>query len=82
MKTVSVKQLRQELPQVLKNLGKGEEYLLIYHSKPVGELIPLRKRKGAKKTKDLYELLEQSYGEITLPEGQGAADLIRADRDS
>lgn len=82
MKSVSVKELRQDLPQILKGLEKGDEYLLVYHSKPVGEILPLRKRRSLRHPKTLYDLLKTPFGEVLFPEGQSAVDLIRADRDS
>lgn len=81
MKSVSVKQLRLELPQVLREVERGEEFLIIYHSKPIGEIIPLRKRRRRSHRKDIFELLKEPWPELNFPEGKTAADLIREDRD-
>jgi len=81
MKSVSVKRLREELPEILKKVEAGEEFLIIYHSKPVGEIIPLKKRKRQYPTASLYDFLEEPFGEISLDRGQRASDLVRMDRE-
>lgn len=81
MKSVSVKKLRTELPDILKRVEQGEEFLIIYHSKPVGEIIPLKDHRKPKKAASLYDFLEKPFGEISLPENQSSVDLIRADRE-
>ncbi|OGQ04285.1 MAG: hypothetical protein A2W61_02910 [Deltaproteobacteria bacterium RIFCSPLOWO2_01_44_7] len=80
MKSVSVKRLREELPAILKDVEEGEEYLIIYRSKPVGEIIPLKKRRSGRRMPSFYDLLDEPFGEIRLPEGKSSLDLIRDDR--
>jgi antitoxin (DNA-binding transcriptional repressor) of toxin-antitoxin stability system len=82
MKSVSVKQLRLELPHVLKEVEQGEEFLIIYHSKPIGEIIPLRRRQRRGRQKDIFKLLKEPWPELNFPKGKTAADLIREDRDA
>jgi len=39
--TISVKELRTNLPQIINSLKKGNDYTLIYRSKPVAEIRPV-----------------------------------------
>jgi len=41
VKTISVKELRTNFPQVRIGLSKGITYLVIYQSKPIGQLKPV-----------------------------------------
>lgn len=41
VKTISIQELRLHLPQVLKEVAQGMRFLLIWRSKPVGELGPI-----------------------------------------
>lgn len=40
MKTISMKQLRQKFDPIRKGLARGESYLLMYRSKPLGIMRP------------------------------------------
>lgn len=40
MKIISMKQLREKFNPIRKGLEKGEEYLLLYRSKPLATLVP------------------------------------------
>lgn len=42
MKTVSVRELRERFPRIRKEMSEGTSFILIYRSKPIGELRPLR----------------------------------------
>lgn len=42
MKFISTKELRTSLPAIRKRLAKGEEFYLIYQSKPVAKISPLK----------------------------------------
>lgn len=37
---LSVKELRYAFPAVIDRLGKGEQFVLIHRSKPIGRLLP------------------------------------------
>ena len=41
MKFISTKELRTSLPSIRKSLAKGEEFFLIFQSKPIAKLSPL-----------------------------------------
>jgi antitoxin (DNA-binding transcriptional repressor) of toxin-antitoxin stability system len=81
METVSAKELRLELPKILKKISEGKEFTIIYRSKPVGEIGPIRHKKKTRRGRGIYGLLEKSFGEVIVPEGQSSVDLIRAERD-
>lgn len=80
MNSIAVKQLRSELPDILQRVEKGESFIIIYRSKPVGELVPMEKRRGQPSSPSFYQLLEKPFGEVHLPRGTTSADLIRNDR--
>lgn len=42
MKFISTKELRISLPRIRKHLAQGEEFLLIFQSKPIAKIIPLQ----------------------------------------
>lgn len=41
MKFISTKELRTSLPAIRKQLARGQEFFLIYQSKPVAKISPL-----------------------------------------
>ena len=43
--TISTKELREDLPRVRAGLAKGNRYIIIYRSKPIGRLEPLSPHK-------------------------------------
>ena len=52
--TISVKELRNNFPKVIKALGKGMDYTLIYRSKPVAQIKPISSsHEGLKKLLEL-----------------------------
>jgi hypothetical protein len=42
MKFISTKELRLGMPRLRKNLAKGEEFLLIFNSKPIAKIVPFQ----------------------------------------
>lgn len=42
MQTISTKELREELPRIRSGLAKGNQYTIIYRSKPIARLEPVR----------------------------------------
>lgn len=81
MKALSAKELRTGMPKILKKVEAGEEFVLIYRSRPVGQLIPLRKNPKKGRHAGIYALLNQPLSGIRLGSGETAVDLIRAERD-
>ena len=43
MKSISTKELRQKMPLIRNELAKGESFLIIYRSQPIGTLTPIDK---------------------------------------
>ena len=43
MQSISTKELRQKMPFVRTELAKGESFLIIYRSQPIGTLTPIDK---------------------------------------
>lgn len=41
MKFISTKELRTSLPTIRRHLARGQEYFLIFQSKPIAKLIPV-----------------------------------------
>lgn len=42
--SISTKELRQNLPEVRAGLARGDGFLLIYRSKPIGRLEPIARQ--------------------------------------
>ena len=43
MQSISTKELRQKMPLIRSQLAKGESFLIIYRSQPIGTLTPIDK---------------------------------------
>jgi len=54
LQTISVKELRNNMPKIIKALQKGANYTLIYRSKPVAKIEPVSSSyEGLKKLLEL-----------------------------
>ena len=42
LQTISVKELRANMPKIIKALKKGVSFILIYRSKPVAKITPIK----------------------------------------
>ena len=79
--SLSIKELRARLPEVLQNIQKGLTYMLIYQSKPVGQIGPLDSEQPKSKTKEKsLSFFSQSHAHIKFRTKKNAVDLLRADR--
>ncbi|MEK7620255.1 MAG: hypothetical protein AAB413_03395 [Patescibacteria group bacterium] len=58
MKFISTKELRTDLPAIRKQLAKGQEFFLIYQSKPIAKISPIQ---------------DQSNGDVTFVDIERAA---------
>lgn len=38
---INTKQLRSDLPRIIRRIGEGQKYLVLHRSKPTFELVPL-----------------------------------------
>ena len=47
MRSISQRELRNQSGEVMRRLAAGESFLVTRDGTPVGELIPLRRRRGA-----------------------------------
>jgi antitoxin (DNA-binding transcriptional repressor) of toxin-antitoxin stability system len=74
MTTVTAKELRLKFPEISKRIQNGESIILIYHSKPLCEMVPLQKKQ--KKGIDIN--LFKKYG--FSGKGKNAVELIRNER--
>ena len=68
MNIISMKQLREEFPSIRERIEMGEKLLLIYRSKPLAEIKPLKKKKKFKKAskKDYSKIVEKLAGGLSL----------------
>ncbi len=71
--TISVKQLRNNFPAVLKALEKGLSYTLIYRSKPVAQLKPI-----SNSHQGLKDLL--NFPPFEFKTKKNAVELVREER--
>ena len=77
--TISVKELRLDLPKIIKRLERGERFTLIYHSKPVGELVPRRELKVL--PKGALDFWANPPKKFMFSSKKSAVELVREDRD-
>ena len=75
LQTISVKELRNNMPKIIDSLKKGASYTLIHRSKPVAEINPVSSsHEGLKK---LLELGPSFH----FRSKKSAVELIREERD-
>lgn len=75
LQTISVKELRTNLPKIIKSLKKGSSYTLIYRSKPVAEI-----KSVSSSHEGLKKLLElRPY--FSFKSKKSAVELVREERD-
>lgn len=75
LQTISVKELRNNMPKIIKSLEKGADYTLIYRSKPVAHIKPISNRPHKYKN-----LLNPPRG-LIFHSKVSAVELIRRERD-
>ena len=80
IKALSVKELRANLPRVIEEIQEGTHFILIYHSKPVGELRPLPSEKSKGSGEDPFSLLVNPPKELVFSSKKSAVQLVREDR--
>ncbi len=49
--TISTKELREELPRIRAGLARGNQYIIIYRSKPIARLEPITPQKPSAKVR-------------------------------
>lgn len=75
LQTISVKELRTNMPKIIKALKKGSSYTLIHRSKPVAEIKPV-----SSSQEGLKRLLELGPS-FHFRSKKSAVELIREERD-
>ncbi len=65
MKFISTKELRTSLPAIRKQLARGQEFFLIFQSKPIARLVPVDGLKEASDS-DIEEATIQDMGDDFL----------------
>lgn len=75
LQTISVKELRTNLPKIIKSLEKGISYTLLYRSKAVAQINPISSsQEGLRK---LIELAPK----LSFRSKKSAVELVREVRD-
>lgn len=73
--TISVKELRTNFPKIIKALGKGMDYTLIYRSRPIAHIQPIDDM--PRKYKNLLNPPKGLFFRSKI----SAVELIRRERD-
>lgn len=73
--TISVKQLRTEFPKIVKSLKKGTDYTLIYRSKPIAKIEPIRS------SQEGLKMLLAARKSLSFKSKKSAVELVRGERD-
>ncbi|OGQ08475.1 MAG: hypothetical protein A3G32_10355 [Deltaproteobacteria bacterium RIFCSPLOWO2_12_FULL_40_28] len=76
--TLSIQNLRENLPAVIKDLQKGESFVLIYRSQPVGHLMPLSETPKNKSA--LSQILVRPSKSLLFKSSKRAVKLVRDER--
>jgi len=65
MISISVKELRENLPMVRRQLKKGNSFLVIYQSKPLAKLTPVKEEINLEEAmdEDVEKVSLQSWGD-------------------
>ncbi|MBI2612126.1 type II toxin-antitoxin system Phd/YefM family antitoxin [Candidatus Gottesmanbacteria bacterium] len=69
IQTVSTKQLRENFSQVIKAMEEGESLLLLYRSKPLAEIKPVKSQKSRIR-KFSYRQIQQWVKDDKLTDAQ------------
>jgi len=80
IKPLAAKELRTRFAEVIEEVQKGTHFILIYRSKPVGELRPLAKMGPGKKKVDPFSFWLNPPKELLFSSKKSAVQLIREDR--
>lgn len=75
LQTISVKELRNNMPKIIKSLKKGKDYTLIYRSKPVAHIKPIND------TQHRYKNLLNPPKSLIFHSKVPAVELVRRERD-
>jgi antitoxin (DNA-binding transcriptional repressor) of toxin-antitoxin stability system len=72
MKYISTKHLREKFSDVTDGLAYGDEFVLLYRSKPIAKIIPFKQHKQPKKrtNEEIDQLIKQHAGTFKSPIGQ------------
>ncbi|MBU0731438.1 hypothetical protein KKC88_00990 [Patescibacteria group bacterium] len=77
-KTISIKELRTNMPAIRTGLEKGITYTIIYRSRPIGKLTPLEE--NWKDNKDFIKLFANPPKELLIKSKKSAVELVREER--
>jgi antitoxin (DNA-binding transcriptional repressor) of toxin-antitoxin stability system len=75
LQTISVKELRNNMPKIIKALGKGADYTLLYRSKPIAYIRPINDRPRK------YKNLLNPPKSLIFSSKTSAVELVRRERD-
>ena len=75
LQTISVKELRTNMPKIIRALQRGADYTLIYRSKPVAHIKPIDNNQRKYKN-----LLNPPKG-LMFHSKVSAVELVRRERD-
>ncbi len=80
VKTISINELRLHLPSVLNELKKGIRFLLIYRSKPVGELKPIENANDIEKLSESLNVFSSPPESLRFKSKKSAVKIVRGER--
>ena len=84
MRSVGVRELRENLSQVLREVsGAGEEVSITSYGKEIARLVPPRRGRSPKEVAELWSRIDRIAAEIgRYPSGGiSAADAVREERE-
>ncbi len=84
MRSIGVRELRQNMSKVLQEVSAGnKEISITNHGKEIARLVPPRKRKTAEEMAELWNRIDRISAEIGKHPGKGqsAVDAVREERE-
>jgi antitoxin (DNA-binding transcriptional repressor) of toxin-antitoxin stability system len=76
--TISVQELRENMPAIIRRLKSGESFTLIHRSAPVATLGPISK--GTPATYNAYKMFYNPPTQLLLKSRKSAQELIQQER--
>lgn len=75
---LSVKELRTQFPSVVKRLDRGQEFILIHRSKPIGRLLPFSQ--WSRNSANALSFFAKSPRAARIKGKESSVSLVRTER--
>ena len=80
-RSLSIKELRNRLPEILEHIQNGITYTLIYRSHPVGQIGPVQDDEKPTTSKNSLAFFTNPKNRIKFKTKKTAVQMVREERD-